>query len=465
MVFSGKYKMCPRCKHGPIEHTHCPYLDQHVRRSLAHILFSSFESFDQVGQVMNGWVIDNRCEICRFFSKVASDWPCYDPLASETAGSYLSVLYKDSKNAVRVLENVLSHISEWAFAISESLAGAVDGILVARSAIISFFIESMSSYNPDALRGDKSYGHDSISAKWSPTDCIAQLSMHCMNIRFVGSQTLPVRPMFNLVNNVVYVVRVVQKHYSEDVEQACKEILGKPDNHILSQVLKSIIPETVGRVSDALKPYRHLMVSSVMHSSATFLLSSGIFPPEYLASSITRGSPFHHHHHHGSMRFHRFLSYIEENRYSSNRISPLHVLLALSFSLTPEQLAVFADSNDDQGLRAYTETLISRLSSHQSVFQRPRRRRPDASTVLSDSALKNLIISSLSDPSLLHDGVKSFGSGEIEDDIAHVQGNGSDNGRDDDNEQQHSVSGNSSDGSSRPLFSCTNAYIDEAVDR
>jgi hypothetical protein len=285
-----------------------------------------------------------------------------------------------------------------------------------------------------------------------------------MNIRFVGSQTLPVRPMFNLVNNVVYVVHVVQKHYSDAVEKACKTILGRPDNHILRSALKSIVPETGGTFSGALKPYRHLMVSSVMHSSATFLLSSGIFPPEYLASSITRGSPFHHYHHHGSMRFHRFLSYIEGNA-QSNTISPLHVLLALSFSLTPEQLAVFADCNDDQGLRAYTETLISRLSSHQSVFQRPRRRRPDASTVLSDSALKNLIISSLSDPSLLHDGVKSFGSGEIEDDIAHVQGNGSVDGRDDDNEQQHSVSGNSSDGSSRPLFSCTNAYIDEAVDR
>ena len=203
------------------------------------------------------------------------------------------------------------------------------------------------------------------------------------------------------------------------------------------------------------------MVSSVMYSSATFLLSSGIFPPEYLTHSVTRGYRYQLR---SGVRFPDFLSYIEENA-QSNTISPLHVLLALSFSLTPEQLAVFADCNDDQGLRAYTETLISRLSSHQSVFQRPRRRRPDASTVLSDSALKNLIISSLSDPSLLHDDVKSFGSGEIEDDIAHVQGNGSDDGRDDDNEQQHSVSGNSSDGSSRPLFSCTNAYIDEAVDR
>jgi hypothetical protein len=414
---------------------------------------------------MNGWVIDNRCEICRFFSKVASDWPCYDPLASETAGSYLSVLYKDSKNAVRVLENVLSHISEWAFAISESLAGAVDGILVARSAIISFFIESMSSYNPDALRGDKSYGHDSISAKWSPTDCIAQLSMHCMNIRFVGSQTLPVRPMFNLVNNVVYVVHVVQKHYSDAVEKACKTILGRPDNHILRSALKSIVPETGGTFSGALKPYRHLMVSSVMYSSATFLLSSGIFPPEYLTHSVTRGYRYQLRR---GVRFPDFLSYIEENA-QSNTISPLHVLLALSFSLTPEQLAVFADCNDDQGLRAYTETLISRLSSHQSVFQRPRRRRPDASTVLSDSALKKLIISSLVDPLLLHDGVKSFGSGEIEDDIAHVQGDvqedDSDNGKDADNEQSHSVSGDSSDGASRPQFNCTFRYFDEAIDR
>jgi hypothetical protein len=145
------------------------------------------------------------------------------------------------------------------------------------------------------------------------------------------------------------------------------------------------------------------------------------------------------------------------------------VLLALSFSLTPEQLAVFADCNDDQGLRAYTETLISRLSSHQSVFQRPRRRRPDASTVLSDSALKKLIISSLVDPLLLHDGVKSFGSGEIEDDIAHVQGDvqedDSDNGKDADNEQSHSVSGDSSDGASRPQFNCTFRYFDEAIDR
>ncbi len=380
-----------------------------------------FDRVDQAGERNSkGWVIDNRCEVCRFFSGNASDWPQYDATVSATAGSYLALLYKDSRDAVKTLENALLHISEWSFECSESLASAVDSVLIARSAIISFFIDSVASYNPDAVQ-DMEKGRDSINSQWSVTDCIAQLSMHCMNIRFAGTERLTTSPLFLLVNNISYVVKAVQRHFSPAVEEVCKDILGKPDDKIMRERLKTIMPESSSCISDILLPYRHLMVGAQMYASAIFMLESGMFDQDLLARPPSALRHRRRYYYGSNVRFPRFLSFIETCGSQFNGCTPLHVLLALSFSLSPEQLAVYFNSHDDIGIASCAENLISRLAAPASPFRRPRSTSANSQVVLSDSALKKLIISSLTETSQSKDSAKKFGNGSLEDDVVHVQ--------------------------------------------
>lgn len=378
----------------------------------------------QVGERNSqGWVTDNRCEVCRFFSGDANDWPSYDAEASQTADSFLSLLYKDCKEAVKVLENALAHVSEWAFECTESLASVVDSMLVARSAIISFFLDSVTSYNPNALRGEMEHGRDSINAEWGPSDCIAQLSMHCMNIRFAGNQKVPTRPMFKLVNNISYVVRVIQQRFDPSVEEVCKDILSKPDSRILKSRLRTVMAEAGESVADALQPYRHLMVSDAMYSSAVFLLENGVFPRDYLSRSpdFIRHSR-RRYHRQSESSFYRLLEFLETCNSTYDGCSPLCVLLALAFSLSTEQLSIYVKCKDDTGITALAESLISRMSSSLSPFQSHRVYQKDSLSTLSESALKRLIISSLSDISKLKEqaGGPAFGRGTLEDDVAHI---------------------------------------------
>jgi hypothetical protein len=368
-------------------------------------------------------VTDNRCEVCRFFSGDANDWPSYDAEASQTAGSFLSLLYKDCKEAVKVLENALAHVSEWAFECTESLASVVDSMLVARSAIISFFLDSVTSYNPNALRGEMEHGRDSINAEWGPSDCIAQLSMHCMNIRFAGNEKVPTRPIFKLVNNISYVVRVIQQHFSPFVEDVCKDILGKPDSRILKSRLRTVMQEAGDSVADALQPYRHLMVSDAMYSSAVLLLESGMFPRDYLSRSpdFIQHSRRRYHRQSESL-FYRLLEFLETCNATYDGCSPLCVMLALAFSLSTEELSIYVKCKDDTGITALAESLISRMSSSLSPFQSQRVYQKDSLSTLSESALKRLIVSSLSDISKLKEqsGGQAFGRGTLEDDVAHI---------------------------------------------
>ena len=361
---------------------------------------------------------DNRCEVCRFFSGEASDWPPYKPDATKAAASFLSVLFRDAKAAVKMLEVTLSRLSEWAFQCTDGLAASVDALLVARSAIISFFLDSMSSYNPDALRGDKDHGRDAINAKWSSTDCIAQLSMHCMNIRFSGSQKIIMRPLAKLVNNITYVVRVIQQRFSSAVEEICKSILSMPDGQILKSSLRSVMPEVGDCISDIMQQYKHLMVSGAMYASALFLLESGMFPHKCLTQPV--GTYNRHHYRRHGRTFSRFEDFVSSCHVSHGGCSPLHLLLALSFSIPPPQLTRFFQCEDDMGITAIAGSLLARLSASSSPF----RPQPACATnALPDSALKQLIISSLSDAAKQKKdtGTDDFGSGNVDADVADVQ--------------------------------------------
>lgn len=52
--------MCPKCKHGPVDFSHCSDLNAHH------------------GQIINGARIDNSCKNCHFFSAQRSDWLPWD---------------------------------------------------------------------------------------------------------------------------------------------------------------------------------------------------------------------------------------------------------------------------------------------------------------------------------------------------------------------------------------------------
>jgi hypothetical protein len=377
-------------------------------------------------------VTDNRCEICRFFSASPNDWLPYDAEKSpSTAGSFLSLLYKDSKKAVQVLEDALMHVSDRANECTESLSSVIECMLVARSAIILFFLDSVASYNPNALRGEKDHGRDAINADWGPSDCIAQLSMHCMNIRFVGNEKFSLNPMYKLVNNICFVVRVIQKRFSASLEGVCKKILSMPDSRILKSRLQPIMPEA-GKASesfsDTLQKYRHLMASDTMYSSAAFLLQSGMFPQDYLsadsAGDIGNGRHRSRRYLRAASRgsFYRFLQFLETCGSVHVGCSPLCVLLALSFSLSSEQLETYFNCQDDTGITAIADSLIRRMASSLSPFQSQGVDRRDSLSMLSDSALKRLLISSLSDTSKTKEdcGAGHFGSGTLEADVAHI---------------------------------------------
>jgi hypothetical protein len=366
-----------------------------------------------------GLAIDNRCEVCRFFSSTAFDWLPYDASVSEAAGCYLSVLYKDCRAAVKMLDHALLHVCDWSFDCTSSLADSVDCILVARSAIISFCIQSLSSHNVVESR-DVRLHRDSISAQWSVSDCIAQLAMHCMNIRFAGTERLHVRPLSTLVDNVAFVVRVLQQHFSPAVEQACKEIIGKPDATILRQRLWAIMPKSSGRISDALRPLRRFMVGRAMRASAIFLLEKGIFPQSYLSGPIDDAT-YRRFLCREDVNFPRFKDFVHSCGSKHVGCDPRHVFLALSFSLSTEQLDVFFRSNDDIGLFSFAESLISRLASSSSPFRKFTCAPRESSAFLIDSALKKIIMSTHSQFSLSNCSSSRFGSGTLEDDVAHVQ--------------------------------------------
>jgi hypothetical protein len=264
------------------------------------------------------------------------------------------------------------------------------------------------------------HGRDSINAQWSPTDCIAQLSMHCMNIRFAGTEKVCMRPTFKLVNNISYVVRVIQKRFSASVEEVCKDILGKPDSRILKLKMRMVMPEAGESLSDTLQPYRHLMISDAMYSSAVFLLESGMFPQNSLLRAA--GSSRSRRHYSSEVSFYRLQQFVEVCGEMYPGCSPLCVLLALSFSLSLGQLATFVKCQDDIGITAVAEGLIMRMSSSLSPFRSQIVKEPDSLTSLSDNALKRLIVSSLSDTSKSKAtfAAEKFGSGTLEADVEHV---------------------------------------------
>jgi hypothetical protein len=235
-----------------------------------------------------------------------------------------------------------------------------------------------------------------------------------MNIRFAGNEKISARPLSKLVNNISYVTRVIQQRFSATVEQTCKDILGVPDGNILKEKLRGIMPEAGETISDALQPYRHFMCSAAMYSSAAFLLESGVFPQQLLSHSGDRPH-FYNRRRHSEEVFYRFKQFLETCGSTHKGCAPRHILLALSFCFSPSQLENFVKSRDDIGLTVVAESLIARLSSSMSPFRPQRKAETDSLTLLSDSALRRLIVHSLADASSLLSKRSSekFGSGSV----------------------------------------------------
>jgi hypothetical protein len=174
-------------------------------------------------------MIDNRCEVCRFFSANASDWPVYDATASCKAQGYLAQLHKDVTDSVDIIENFLQDMSWYLLAANWSwsldLSHHITDLLTARSSLILFFLDSLLSYNPDAHRGDKNHSRDTLNADWSQNDCRAQLLMQAMNIRYKTSESGQMLNGYKLVFRICSIVHSTSKAMTPQNMDTVKQIV------------------------------------------------------------------------------------------------------------------------------------------------------------------------------------------------------------------------------------------------
>jgi hypothetical protein len=178
--------------------------------------------------------------------------------------------------------------------------------------------------------------------------------------------------------------------------------------------LASVMMDKMDSVTDILRPYAHLMLSRTMRSSAVYLIESGIFPKETITRRGLRWNRHYYRYRHAGPHLNRFFDFLQTCGSTYKGCRPVHVLLALSFTHTPEQLSLFLQSDDDIGLSCVAEGLISRICSSFSPFTSARKRDAAALSELSDSALRRLIVLSLSDVCKVQkEGAADGGSGDV----------------------------------------------------
>jgi hypothetical protein len=211
-------------------------------------------------------MIDNRCEVCRFFSADASDWPKYDATASCQAQGYLAQLHKDVTDSVDIIESFLQDMSWYLLAANWSwsldLSHHVTNLLMARSSLILFFLDSLLSYNPDAHRGDKNHSRDTLNADWSQNDCRAQLLMQAMKIRYKTSGPDQTLHGYRLVFRICSIVQSTSKSMMPKEMKAVKQIVTQ----VARQFNVFSLP-TGNQINNFLEPVEQLISTQSMAAS------------------------------------------------------------------------------------------------------------------------------------------------------------------------------------------------------
>ena len=287
-------------------------------------------------------MIDNRCEVCRFFSNNAADWPLYDATASCEAQGYLGQLHKDVTDSVDVIEKFLQDMSwylvaeKWSWSLD--LSHHVTNLLMARSSLILFFVDSLESYNPDAHRGDKNYSRDTLNADWSQNDCRAQLLMQAMKIRYKTSGPDQTLHGYRLVFRICSIVQSTSKSMMPKDMKAVKQIVtqvarqfnvfslptGNQINNFLEPVEQLI--STQSMAASFLARHASCFSTKFAYETAFIVLNSGFFVIENNVDDVyklqvPKSSPLH--------------EVVVSLKSCGIGIYSLHILTLLAYSLQP----------------------------------------------------------------------------------------------------------------------------------
>jgi hypothetical protein len=316
-------------------------------------------------------MIDNRCEVCRFFSADASDWPKYDATASCQAQGYLAQLHKDVTDSVDIIEKFLQDMSWYLLAANWSwsldLSHHITDLLMARSSLILFFLDSLLSYNPDAHRGDKNHSRDTLNADWSQNDCRAQLLMQAMNIRYKTSGPGQTLDGYNLVFRICSIVHSTSKAMTPQNMDAVKQIVThnkratgnmfNPHSNISTNDIACFLAPVEQLISTQSKSAsflaRHASCFSTRfaYETAFILLNSGCFVIENIANNVDKlvvpkSCPLH--------------LYVGALKSCETGIDSLHILTLLAYSMQPSTaLEMISQSKEDAGIEI--ERLARRL--------------------------------------------------------------------------------------------------------
>ena len=310
-------------------------------------------------------MIDNRCEVCRFFSTDASDWPAYDVKASCEAQGYLGQLHKDVTDSVQIIEKFLQDMSwyllvdnwSWSFDLSQH----VTNLLIARSSLILFFVDSLSSYNADAHRGDKNHSRDTLNADWSQNDCRAQLLMQCMKIRYktCGPEQAPPHG-YSLVFRICSIVQSTAKALTPKRMDAVKQIVtqsARYKNLLFSMNIKQFLEPAEQLIASQSKSAAFLarhascFSNTFAFETAFILLSFGFFVIETSCDDIFKlqvpqSCPLH--------------EAVVALKSCGTGIAPLHILTLLAHSLQPSA-ALDITSQPKQDADVELDTIARRL--------------------------------------------------------------------------------------------------------
>jgi hypothetical protein len=295
---------------------------------------------------------DNRCEVCRFFSTEASDWPRYDAKASCEAQGYLGQLHKDVTDAVDVIEKLLQDLSWYMLAgkwfWSFDLSHQVTNLLIARSSLILFFVDSLRSCNPLAHRGDKNHSRDTLNAEWSQNDCRAQLVMQSMNIRYKRSPSPKALDGYDLVFRICSIVQSTAKALTPKHIDTVKKIVTQSTKYkemfSVMQIQTFLEPveqliSMQGKAVSFLAKHASCFSTKIAVETAFILLSSGCFVIEdsgncILKLHVSKSCPLH--------------EAVAALKTCGTGLTPLHVLTLLAHSLQPSTaLEIISRSRED----------------------------------------------------------------------------------------------------------------------
>jgi len=277
--------------------------------------------------------------VCRFFSTNASDWPAYDAKTSCEAQGYLGQLHKDVTDSVQIIESFLQDMS-W-YLLGDNLSRSFDishhvtNLLMARSSLILFFLDSLSSHNADAHRGDKNHSRDTLNADWSQNDCRAQLLMQSMKIRYKTSGPEQTPLGHNLVLRICSIVQSTAKALTpkrmDDVKQIVTQSARYKNLHSVMNIKQFLEPaeqliSSQSKSASFLARHAFCFSNTSAFETAFILLNSGCFVVESSVDHIFKlhvpqSCPLH--------------AAVVALKSGGTGIDPLHILTLLAHSLQP----------------------------------------------------------------------------------------------------------------------------------